>query len=74
VTDVELSASLVGTVDENLGCLSLTDYSDSQQEEILLVIRSSLLRTAELELPPDLPNRGDAIGHIQELIALVSAQ
>jgi len=69
ITDAELSGELRGVVDENLGWLSLADFSGNQRTQILEALRSSVLPTAESELPEDLPHREEVVAHVRSLVA-----
>jgi hypothetical protein len=74
VADLELSAFLIGVIDENLGWLSLGDCSDQQRGMIKRFVNQSLLPTADSELPADLPNRKEVLRRVHELVDMVSAQ
>jgi hypothetical protein len=72
VTDVELAGELTGLVDENLGWLSLKDLPPTQSDEVIKILRTSILPIAISSLPSQLPNREEVLEHLRILVDSVS--
>lgn len=69
--DTELSASLTGLVDENIGWFSLDELTPDQQAEVRRIIRDSLLGTAEREFPDAMLGRAAALSLLRGLANLL---
>lgn len=67
VTLPALAAKLREIDDEHLGMLDLRDFSVSEREQMLTVICTSLVSTAQRELPTAAPER---IARLRELVTL----
>jgi hypothetical protein len=74
VTDKELAASMTGTVDENLGWLSVDDLACRDRDELARVARESLVGAANRELSNTLAGRDEVIAHLRELIDMIDSR
>jgi hypothetical protein len=71
VGDLELSAELVGIVDENLGWFDLGELPARQRAEVEEMLRSGRLADAAEQLPTNLTDREAVLQHIRDLQLLL---
>lgn len=66
--DLELSGTINGVIDENIGWFSLDELTTQQKQEVQQILRA-VAAAANREFPDSMPGRKEALNHLAELAA-----
>jgi hypothetical protein len=67
IEEAKLRATLQEIVDENLGWLELSDFGPDAEHRLRKILHTRLVDVADSKFSPTMPNRADALAHLQEL-------
>ena len=72
IPDVELSTSIRGLLEQNIGWFSLDELTPSQEARVRQIMQGSLVGSAEREFPDVMPGRADALSLLRDLAGLAA--